>query len=137
MDFCHPCRRHLNGALACPGCGTPVESLRDRQGQGVPTAPAGGDPGVPAPMEGGGYGDGDAHLREDVDHGAYPDNDAYADDDARDDRDEREDVEADAPTRGRRAARRRGREPGTRTGAAGRAAGTARRRPTAGAATAP
>ncbi|MGW2521040.1 SCO2400 family protein [Streptomyces sp. NPDC001617] len=28
MDFCHPCRRHLNGALACPGCGTPVEELR-------------------------------------------------------------------------------------------------------------
>ncbi|MFD5496593.1 hypothetical protein ACFWH4_27755, partial [Streptomyces sp. NPDC127091] len=28
MDYCHPCRRHLNGALACPGCGTPVETLR-------------------------------------------------------------------------------------------------------------
>ncbi|GHJ98666.1 SCO2400 family protein [Streptomyces sp. NPDC003753] len=28
MDFCHPCRRHLNGALACPGCGTAVEELR-------------------------------------------------------------------------------------------------------------
>uniref|UniRef100_UPI003B97FC34 SCO2400 family protein n=1 Tax=Streptomyces caniscabiei TaxID=2746961 RepID=UPI003B97FC34 len=28
MDYCHPCRRHLNGALACPGCGTPVEELR-------------------------------------------------------------------------------------------------------------
>ncbi|MZE74143.1 hypothetical protein GTW93_35045, partial [Streptomyces sp. SID5789] len=28
MDYCHPCRRHLNGALACPGCGTPVEQLR-------------------------------------------------------------------------------------------------------------
>ncbi|MFJ4512937.1 hypothetical protein ACIP4X_03060 [Streptomyces sp. NPDC088817] len=26
MNYCHPCRRHLNGALACPGCGTPVES---------------------------------------------------------------------------------------------------------------
>ncbi|WP_217252263.1 hypothetical protein [Streptomyces sp. AC602_WCS936] len=24
MDYCHPCRRHLNGALACPGCGVPV-----------------------------------------------------------------------------------------------------------------
>ncbi|MEY7979466.1 hypothetical protein AB8O53_24485, partial [Streptomyces pilosus] len=31
MDFCHPCRRHLNGALACPGCGTPVETLRVQQ----------------------------------------------------------------------------------------------------------
>ncbi|MEU6098057.1 hypothetical protein [Streptomyces sp. NPDC047079] len=28
MDYCHPCRRHLNGALACPGCGTPIEGLR-------------------------------------------------------------------------------------------------------------
>ncbi|MDX2838566.1 SCO2400 family protein, partial [Streptomyces ipomoeae] len=27
-DYCHPCRRHLNGALACPGCGTSVEELR-------------------------------------------------------------------------------------------------------------
>ncbi|GGN56591.1 hypothetical protein GCM10011579_017850 [Streptomyces albiflavescens] len=27
MDYCLPCRRHLNGALACPGCGTPVEEL--------------------------------------------------------------------------------------------------------------
>ncbi|WP_420865634.1 SCO2400 family protein, partial [Streptomyces prasinopilosus] len=26
MDYCHPCRRHLNGALACPGCGTPAET---------------------------------------------------------------------------------------------------------------
>ncbi|CAM5713505.1 Zinc ribbon domain-containing protein OS=Streptomyces fumanus OX=67302 GN=GCM10018772_02010 PE=4 SV=1 [Streptomyces fumanus] len=25
MDYCHPCRRHLNGALTCPGCGTPVD----------------------------------------------------------------------------------------------------------------
>ncbi|MEU0255475.1 hypothetical protein ABZ299_23880, partial [Streptomyces sp. NPDC006184] len=24
MNFCHPCQRHLNGALACPGCGTPA-----------------------------------------------------------------------------------------------------------------
>lgn len=28
MDYCHPCRRHLNGALACAGCGTPAEVLR-------------------------------------------------------------------------------------------------------------
>ncbi|WP_417851990.1 SCO2400 family protein [Streptomyces monticola] len=28
MDYCHPCRRHLNGALACPGCGTPAEACR-------------------------------------------------------------------------------------------------------------
>lgn len=24
MDYCAQCRRHLNGALACPGCGTPA-----------------------------------------------------------------------------------------------------------------
>ncbi|MEU2877234.1 hypothetical protein ABZ651_12970, partial [Streptomyces sp. NPDC007070] len=27
MNYCHPCRRHLNGALLCPGCGTPAEAL--------------------------------------------------------------------------------------------------------------
>ncbi|MFI6118912.1 hypothetical protein ACIBCU_03445 [Streptomyces sp. NPDC051064] len=39
MDYCHPCRRHLNGALACAGCGTPADAL-------VPYAlagPPGGD----------------------------------------------------------------------------------------------
>ncbi|MER7112349.1 SCO2400 family protein [Streptomyces sp. NPDC000229] len=28
MDYCDQCQRHLNGALACAGCGTPVEELR-------------------------------------------------------------------------------------------------------------
>ncbi|WP_329385973.1 hypothetical protein OG625_26580 [Streptomyces sp. NBC_01351] len=27
MNYCHACRRHLNGALACAGCGTPAEYL--------------------------------------------------------------------------------------------------------------
>ncbi|TXS42389.1 SCO2400 family protein [Streptomyces sp. OR43] len=27
MDYCQPCQRHLNGALACAGCGTPAEAL--------------------------------------------------------------------------------------------------------------
>ncbi|MCX5382651.1 hypothetical protein [Streptomyces sp. NBC_00083] len=27
MDYCHACRRHLNGALACAGCGTPAQEL--------------------------------------------------------------------------------------------------------------
>ncbi|WP_435857476.1 SCO2400 family protein [Streptomyces olindensis] len=31
MDYCDPCRRHLNGALACPGCGTSAEALRWRE----------------------------------------------------------------------------------------------------------
>uniref|UniRef100_UPI003F916939 SCO2400 family protein n=1 Tax=Streptomyces sp. f51 TaxID=1827742 RepID=UPI003F916939 len=42
MDYCHPCRRHLNGALACAGCGTPAEAL----GPYAMPAPAG-----PAPDE--------------------------------------------------------------------------------------
>ncbi|MFD8551488.1 hypothetical protein ACFV08_07785, partial [Streptomyces fradiae] len=28
MDYCHLCRRHLNGALACAGCGRPAEVVR-------------------------------------------------------------------------------------------------------------
>ncbi|MFZ3470020.1 SCO2400 family protein [Streptomyces sp. 4.24] len=32
MDYCTACRRHLNGALACAGCGTPAEYL-------IPAAP--------------------------------------------------------------------------------------------------
>ena len=32
MDYCAQCRRHLNGALACPGCGAPA-------GGPVPAAP--------------------------------------------------------------------------------------------------
>lgn len=96
MDFCHPCRRHLNGALACPGCGTPVETLRAQQ-WAAPAGPAGETPGTSAPA---GSADNDAY--------AY--SGAHADDGPDDAREEREDVESDAPL-GRRAARRRGREP--------------------------
>ncbi|MFE5770774.1 hypothetical protein ACFQ7O_20710 [Streptomyces sp. NPDC056485] len=39
MDYCHACRRHLNGALACAGCGTPVEYLPPAA-PGVSAAPA-------------------------------------------------------------------------------------------------
>src|SRR3954470_5681319 len=45
MDFCHPCQRHLNGALACPGCGAPAQSLSARAdaalAQGYPGTVAG------------------------------------------------------------------------------------------------
>ncbi|MFI8266063.1 MULTISPECIES: SCO2400 family protein [unclassified Streptomyces] len=43
MDYCHACRRHLNGALACAGCGTPVEYLPPAApgGSAVPAAPYG------------------------------------------------------------------------------------------------
>ncbi|MER5433457.1 hypothetical protein [Streptomyces sp. NPDC002588] len=63
MDYCHPCRRHLNGALACPGCGAPVEQPGGypqrfepgpdgaqetfrQEGAGAPDAPAGAEPGA-------------------------------------------------------------------------------------------
>ncbi|MFB6841446.1 hypothetical protein [Streptomyces sp. NPDC056361] len=44
MDYCYACRRHLNGALACAGCGTPVEKLRYQ----TPHIPA--HPPAPAPV---------------------------------------------------------------------------------------
>ncbi|MFF4247446.1 hypothetical protein ACFYY2_23685 [Streptomyces sp. NPDC001822] len=44
MDYCHPCQRHLNGALACAGCGTPADALAP---YAVPAAPA-----RPGPDEG-------------------------------------------------------------------------------------
>ncbi|MEV6582397.1 hypothetical protein AB0M92_30020 [Streptomyces sp. NPDC051582] len=40
MDYCHACRRHLNGALACAGCGTPIEYLPPAA-PGVSAVPAG------------------------------------------------------------------------------------------------
>jgi hypothetical protein len=32
MDYCSVCRRHINGALSCPGCGTPVEEALTEAG---------------------------------------------------------------------------------------------------------
>ncbi|MER7187703.1 hypothetical protein ABT404_51015, partial [Streptomyces hyaluromycini] len=40
MDYCHPCRRHLNGALACAGCGTPIETLRASAREAAAPGPA-------------------------------------------------------------------------------------------------
>lgn len=31
MDYCYTCRRHLNGAFSCPGCGTPADALQPPQ----------------------------------------------------------------------------------------------------------
>ncbi len=48
MNYCHACRRHLNGALACAGCGTPAEYL-------IPAAPVAASdtgPGAEAPVAG-------------------------------------------------------------------------------------
>ncbi|UQX01050.1 hypothetical protein [Streptomyces sp. RerS4] len=46
MNYCPACRRHLNGALACAGCGTPAEQLI-AAGSG---APAPTPPGPPPPQ---------------------------------------------------------------------------------------
>ncbi|MFE2310481.1 hypothetical protein ACFXA9_31035, partial [Streptomyces sp. NPDC059411] len=40
MNYCPACRRHLNGALACAGCGTPAEYLMPAAPAGATTAPA-------------------------------------------------------------------------------------------------
>ncbi|WP_441349432.1 SCO2400 family protein, partial [Streptomyces sp. 8L] len=40
MDYCDRCRRHLNGALACAGCGTPAEDLRTGPRPGPAPGPA-------------------------------------------------------------------------------------------------
>ncbi|MGZ0237568.1 SCO2400 family protein, partial [Streptomyces sp. CPS1] len=52
MDYCLPCRRHLNGALVCPGCGTPADRPAD---PAAPVRAEGGreepDPGKPAETE--------------------------------------------------------------------------------------
>lgn len=45
--FCPACQRHLNGALACAGCGTPAEQLV----AAVPRAPAPGPEPQPALAE--------------------------------------------------------------------------------------
>ncbi|MEU9387195.1 hypothetical protein AB0D38_42465, partial [Streptomyces sp. NPDC048279] len=50
MDYCHPCRRHLNGALACPGCGTPAEPIRASAPEATTPEPADtGEPPHPQP----------------------------------------------------------------------------------------
>ncbi|WP_456340847.1 SCO2400 family protein [Streptomyces shenzhenensis] len=62
MDYCHPCRRHLNGALACPGCGTAAETLRASAREAAASEPAvpGGTPYAEQGFAADGYGpDGD------------------------------------------------------------------------------
>ncbi|WP_327118938.1 hypothetical protein OG206_22685 [Streptomyces sp. NBC_01341] len=39
MDYCHPCQRHLNGALACAGCGTPADALAPYAVSAAPARP--------------------------------------------------------------------------------------------------
>ncbi|MDD9381394.1 hypothetical protein M8Z33_33045 [Streptomyces sp. ZAF1911] len=52
MDYCIACRRYLNGALACAGCGTPVERL-------ISAAPA-----APVPGSADAYGSDPAALAD-------------------------------------------------------------------------
>ncbi|MEU9006881.1 hypothetical protein AB0D15_34405, partial [Streptomyces sp. NPDC048551] len=47
MNYCPACRRHLNGALACAGCGTPAEYLMPA----APPGPAEAQPPQPALAE--------------------------------------------------------------------------------------
>ncbi|MGW0211379.1 SCO2400 family protein, partial [Streptomyces sp. NPDC003233] len=50
MDYCHPCQRHLNGALACPGCGTPVPAAAEASAA-YARAGTGGTPGYGVPPQ--------------------------------------------------------------------------------------
>ncbi|MER6250508.1 hypothetical protein ABT224_03810 [Streptomyces sp. NPDC001584] len=49
MNYCHACRRHLNGALACAGCGTPAEYLIPAASGAVPAAGPAAEAPVPGP----------------------------------------------------------------------------------------
>ncbi|MFI8385877.1 hypothetical protein [Streptomyces sp. NPDC085540] len=49
MNYCHACRRHLNGALACAGCGTPAEYLIPAAPAAVPAAAPAAEAPVPGP----------------------------------------------------------------------------------------
>ncbi|MFD5741920.1 hypothetical protein ACFXJM_11860 [Streptomyces massasporeus] len=100
MDYCDPCRRHLNGALACPGCGTSADTLRGRgQEYGAYGATAAGHSGA------GPQGPDGPDAPDASDHGP----DGYGGhDDTYDAPHAEDDVEDDGEHLGR-AARRRGR----------------------------
>jgi hypothetical protein len=50
MDYCTTCRRHLNGALTCPGCGEPTGRTAD-DAPGAPVPDSGGaDPTAALPL---------------------------------------------------------------------------------------
>ncbi|MFI8167637.1 hypothetical protein ACIGAN_14915 [Streptomyces sp. NPDC085931] len=50
MDYCSSCRRHLNGALVCPGCGAYAPDIDPTAGGGR-TGPASATAGAPAVRE--------------------------------------------------------------------------------------
>ncbi|EPD59023.1 SCO2400 family protein, partial [Streptomyces sp. HGB0020] len=79
MDYCHPCRRHLNGALACPGCGAQVEQLRAHAERDGAPAYAGERAGGAYEGHEGGYGGAQSPYEadaEDEDEGAEDDESA-------------------------------------------------------------
>jgi hypothetical protein len=55
MDYCYACRRHLNGAYSCPGCGTPADQLKLPQvGETAQMPPITDDDAPGPPLPGGG-----------------------------------------------------------------------------------
>ncbi|GAA2761859.1 hypothetical protein GCM10010103_09000 [Streptomyces paradoxus] len=65
MDYCSSCRRHLNGALVCPGCGAYAPDIAPRAADGRPgpaaapaTAPGGGPAAREYPAAAGTWHDG-------------------------------------------------------------------------------
>ncbi|MFF7472813.1 hypothetical protein [Streptomyces sp. NPDC008092] len=60
MDYCSSCRRHLNGALACPGCGAYAPDIASRA---VP-APASAGPAAWQAPAGTGWPEPDAYAEE-------------------------------------------------------------------------
>jgi hypothetical protein len=72
MDYCHPCRRYLNGALACPGCGAPTREPRSHEGDpGDGSRPDGGTVQEP-PRVGGGDSAGPRSRRRAARDGPAP-----------------------------------------------------------------
>lgn len=63
MDYCYTCRRHLNGAFSCPGCGTPADALRPPQVAETAQLPAVTDAGD-LPLRGPGGGRAAARGRQ-------------------------------------------------------------------------
>ncbi|MFF3202104.1 hypothetical protein [Streptomyces sp. NPDC002962] len=130
MDYCHPCRRHLNGALTCPGCGAPAQQLRayppatsgpepyarDGSAHPMPGAPDGRD-GLADHGAHGGRDDGDG--RDDSAHDGHAHDDHAHDDGAHDDRDGHADHAAGSGEPRGRAARRREQGRGGRRGPQG------------------
>lgn len=116
MDYCHPCRRHLNGALACPGCGAPAQQLRAYP-------PAAYEP-EPEPYALEPYTqEPEPYPRDASAHESPGDPDGRGDHDDHDDddRDDHDDRGVDAGEPQGRAARRRGQGRGARRGPEGTA----------------